>query len=386
MFVVIAFRGPDRDDRDRDRHRLRVQDAARPAGCRRCRGARRRAAAPGQHRCDGDRDAVRRLGVRRQQDHAGDRHRVDHDQRASPRSPAATRSTRSRSARPRSVPTFFAKIFGFNSFNVHVKATACSPCGSKPGRRDARRRPHRLDVPEQRRRSRPVLHRPEQREGRESGRSSSFFDPKLAYVGLGRPPAGDERREPLRRAGDRELQLGVRGVHDRADVARLQERRRHAQQLVEPRSRRSPASRAPAAPRTRTRSRRRRPSSTRTAGPNVPDVIVFMSDGAANTGPTYYATTSPYRTQPCHQGITSVEHREGEGHDRLLDRLRDRRRHRRLQVVHRLASSRPAITIDQALGGHRLRSPPTTSTSRPRARCRASTPRSPRTSRTAPPA
>ena len=39
--------------------------------------------------------------------------------------------------------------------------------------------------------------------------------------------------------------------------------------------------------------------------PKVPDVIVFMSDGAANIGPTYYPTNSPYRTQPCHQGITS---------------------------------------------------------------------------------
>ena len=31
-----------------------------------------------------------------------------------------------------SIPTFFSKIVGFNSFNVKVKATACSPCGSKP--------------------------------------------------------------------------------------------------------------------------------------------------------------------------------------------------------------------------------------------------------------
>lgn len=36
------------------------------------------------------------------------------------------------------------------------------------------------------------------------------------------------------------------------------------------------------------------------------DVIVFLSDGAANVGPTYYPTSSPYRTQPCHQGVTSA--------------------------------------------------------------------------------
>jgi hypothetical protein len=35
-------------------------------------------------------------------------------------------------------------------------------------------------------------------------------------------------------------------------------------------------------------------------------MIVFFTDGAANTGPTYYTTSSPYRTQPCHQGVTSA--------------------------------------------------------------------------------
>jgi Flp pilus assembly protein TadG len=39
---------------------------------------------------------------------------------------------------------------------------------------------------------------------------------------------------------------------------------------------------------------------------DVQDVIVFFSDGAANTGPTYYSTSSPYRKQPCHQGVTSA--------------------------------------------------------------------------------
>jgi Putative Flp pilus-assembly TadE/G-like/von Willebrand factor type A domain len=34
-------------------------------------------------------------------------------------------------------------------------------------------------------------------------------------------------------------------------------------------------------------------------------VIVFFSDGAANTGPTYYGNTSDYRTRPCGQGVVS---------------------------------------------------------------------------------
>ena len=38
----------------------------------------------------------------------------------------------------------------------------------------------------------------------------------------------------------------------------------------------------------------------------VDKVIVFFSDGAANIGPTYYSTNSPYRKQPCHQGVNSA--------------------------------------------------------------------------------
>jgi len=36
------------------------------------------------------------------------------------------------------------------------------------------------------------------------------------------------------------------------------------------------------------------------------DIIVFFSDGAANYGPSYYSNTSPYRRQPCRQGVTSA--------------------------------------------------------------------------------
>lgn len=39
---------------------------------------------------------------------------------------------------------------------------------------------------------------------------------------------------------------------------------------------------------------------------NAQKVIVFFSDGAANYGPTTYSSSSPYRTQPCHQGVTSA--------------------------------------------------------------------------------
>ncbi len=37
--------------------------------------------------------------------------------------------------------------------------------------------------------------------------------------------------------------------------------------------------------------------------PGVQDVIIILSDGAANDGPRYLPPTSPYRTQPCHTAI-----------------------------------------------------------------------------------
>ncbi len=39
---------------------------------------------------------------------------------------------------------------------------------------------------------------------------------------------------------------------------------------------------------------------------DVQDVVVFLSDGAANIGPTYYPVGSSYRAQPCHQGVSSA--------------------------------------------------------------------------------
>lgn len=40
--------------------------------------------------------------------------------------------------------------------------------------------------------------------------------------------------------------------------------------------------------------------------PGTQKVIVFLSDGAANDAPTTLPSTSPYRTNPCGQGVTSA--------------------------------------------------------------------------------
>jgi hypothetical protein len=40
---------------------------------------------------------------------------------------------------------------------------------------------------------------------------------------------------------------------------------------------------------------------------DVQDIIVFLSDGAANYGPNYYPRSSAHRRQPCHQGVWSAD-------------------------------------------------------------------------------
>jgi hypothetical protein len=40
---------------------------------------------------------------------------------------------------------------------------------------------------------------------------------------------------------------------------------------------------------------------------NAWKVVILLTDGAANTAPIYYASNSPYKTQPCHQGINSAQ-------------------------------------------------------------------------------
>ncbi len=39
----------------------------------------------------------------------------------------------------------------------------------------------------------------------------------------------------------------------------------------------------------------------------VQKAMIFLSDGAANTGGTWHSSSSPYRTNPCRQGITSAQ-------------------------------------------------------------------------------
>lgn len=202
------------------------------------------------------------------------------------------------------VPTLFAKVLGIDSFTVRAKSTACSPCSSRP-----------LDIM-------LVLDRTGSMCQDSDGNSDpactdlqnarqgllefvQYMDPAIHKIGFTVfPPAtsasarcntpassnynatsavydvvqlssdyktGDNLNTSSRLVSTINCQRGG-GTTAYANAIE------HAQaELVSSRGR-----------------------------PGVQNIIIMFSDGAANTGPTYYSTTSPYRRRPCAQGVTSA--------------------------------------------------------------------------------
>ena len=205
-----------------------------------------------------------------------------------------------------SVPTYFAKLLGFDSFDVSAKATACSPCAAKP-----------LDIM-------LVL-----------DRTGSMCQLSLPTGVVPDPACTDLTITP---------RTGPRGSSptstSRSTASGSQSSRQHLRahpRLRSARSRRRPitTTRTP-----RTSSSLSRPTSIRRRNsvstleclqgngttsyadaidfaqaelasngrPDAQNVIVFLSDGAANTAGTWHAppSTNPYRVTPCQQGVTSA--------------------------------------------------------------------------------
>jgi hypothetical protein len=201
------------------------------------------------------------------------------------------------------VKTFFARVVGIDSLNVQARATACSPCGAKP-----------LDVM-------IVLDRSSSMCATSSGAPDPsctdlnnarngiraflrVMDPALASVGLAVfPPAAHagatcERAERTNYDSpsapytlvslsndyllDGELNPASPLV---ATVACMQMGFGTSYATAIDRAQAELESRG---------------------SPEADDVIVFLSDGGANTGPAYYGDSSPYRRQPCKQGVDSA--------------------------------------------------------------------------------
>jgi Putative Flp pilus-assembly TadE/G-like/von Willebrand factor type A domain len=209
------------------------------------------------------------------------------------------------------VPTIFAKVLGIDSFTIKAKATACSPCSSKP-----------LDIM-------LVLDRTGSMCQTSSGQSDpsctdlnnarngllefvQYMDPTIHKIGFAVfPPAtsgGARCNTPA--SSNYNSTSSVYTVVQLANDFKIGNDLNESSRLVSTiRCQRGGGSTAYA--NAIEHSQAELTSSRGRAG--VQNVIVFFSDGAANTGPTYYSSTSPYRRRPCQQGVSSASVVKGTG-------------------------------------------------------------------------
>jgi hypothetical protein len=199
--------------------------------------------------------------------------------------------------------TFFAGLLGIDTFKITARSTACSPCGVKP-----------LDIM-------MVLDRTGSMCQTSSGASDpsctdlnnaregiktflQYLEPSTQWVGLTVLPPSSSKGTRCNTPNEAHYNSAssaytVVGLSDDYSQNRLL---RTSSNLVSTincqkgNGRTAYANALEAAQKELETNGR----------PDVKNVIVFLSDGAANTGPTYYPTSSPYRRQPCRQGVTSA--------------------------------------------------------------------------------
>ena len=225
------------------------------------------------------------------------------------------------------VNTLFAKVLGVNSFTVHAKSTACSPCGSKP--LDImivldRTGSMCLDDNDQ---PNNCVDLTNARNGIET--FLDLMDPSLDHVGLAvlppAPSSGNLCGTPtyVTRSGSNYPSGGYEDFYSSqtapyvlvplsSDYASKLGSLNSTSKLI------STLNCLPAAGWTAyAKAIEAAQTELQTDGrSDVQKVIVLFSDGAANTGPRYLDSnptkcnsntcTTPYVTQPCHQGVTSA--------------------------------------------------------------------------------
>ncbi len=201
------------------------------------------------------------------------------------------------------VPTKFARLLGINSFNISVKSTACSPCGMRP-----------LDIM-------LVLDRTGSMCQTSSGSSDpsctdlnnakqglrdfvQFMDPTMDKIGLTVfPPARNvSSRCNTPDEDDYDSTSTPYTVVPLSTDFKIGNNLNESSQLVSTIT----CLRAAGITAYATAIERAQTELDARGRSTAQDIIVFFSDGAANYGPSYYGNTSPYRRQPCRQGITSA--------------------------------------------------------------------------------
>jgi Flp pilus assembly protein TadG len=201
------------------------------------------------------------------------------------------------------VNTFFGGLFGVPKFNVDAQATACSPCGSKP-----------LDIM-------LILDRTGSMCTTDTGADDhpactdmvnarngldtflSLMDPTLDHVGLAvLPPA------PTGGSLCAAQNPNYQTPNDRFVVVPLSSdyaTKTGALVSTSPLVSAITCMQASGSTAYANAIDSAQAELVKDGRPNTQRVIVLLSDGAANTGPTSYSAGSPYRATPCHQGITS---------------------------------------------------------------------------------
>ena len=209
------------------------------------------------------------------------------------------------------VPTIFAKVLGIDQFTIKAKATACSPCSSKP-----------LDIM-------LVIDRTGSMCQFSNGNNDpactdlenarngllefvQYMDPAIHKIGLAVfPPAtstGARCNTPA--SSNYNSTSAAYTVVQLANNFKIGSNLNESSQLVSTiRCQRGGGSTAYA----HALERAQTELNSSRGRPGVQNVIVFFTDGAANTGPTFLPTSSPYRRQPCQQGVNSASVIKGTG-------------------------------------------------------------------------
>jgi Flp pilus assembly protein TadG len=199
--------------------------------------------------------------------------------------------------------TFFLKLFGVSSIPIHVRSTACGPCADRPADivvvfdRTGSMCWTWSGAPDP---SCTKLN------NAKSGIETMLtaFDPSVDRVGLVVLPPVDSGKSncttpsstSYNSTSSRYVVVPITSAYKKAGVLD------HSSQLV------STVDCMPASGATSyaTALEQAQAELVKDGRPNARHYIVFETDGAANTGPSYYGNTSPYRTTPCHQGVTSA--------------------------------------------------------------------------------
>ena len=204
--------------------------------------------------------------------------------------------------------TFFAGVLGIKTFDIAVRATACSPCGVQP-----------LDIMIVLDRTGSMCDTPgctdlvNAREGIKT--FLRFLEPTTQWVGLAVLPPARSTGQTDRCATPDESRYNSRSAA--YTIVRVDEGNNYSKgrvledesKLVKTLNCQKANGRTAYANALESAQAELERNDLANNRSKVKNVIVFLSDGAANTGPAYtpeYPSTSPYRTKPCQQGVDSA--------------------------------------------------------------------------------